>query len=86
MNVKNIEKEGSKAKITLEIERDLMDAGANKAYLKARKEIQLPGFRKGKAPRKLIAAPVTILRCGSLPSMVSSTETRGFAAPVTRIA
>ena len=26
MNVKNIEKEGSKAKITLEIERDLMDA------------------------------------------------------------
>lgn len=54
MNVKNIEKEGSKAKITLEIERDLMDAGANKAYLKARKEIQLPGFRKGKAPRKLI--------------------------------
>lgn len=54
MNVKNIEKEGAKAKITLEIERDLMDAGANKAYLKARKEIQLPGFRKGKAPRKLI--------------------------------
>jgi len=54
MNVKNIEKEGSKAKITLEIERDLMYAGANKAYLKARKEIQLPGFRKGKAPRKLI--------------------------------
>ena len=54
MNVKNIEKEGSKAKITLEIERDLMDAGANKAYLKARKEIQRPGFRKGKAPRKLI--------------------------------
>ena len=43
MNVKNIEKEGSKAKITLEIERDLMDAGANKAYLKARKEIQRPG-------------------------------------------
>ena len=28
MNVKNIEKEGSKAKITLEIEGDLMDAGA----------------------------------------------------------
>lgn len=31
-----------------------MDSGANKAYLKARKDIQLPGFRKGKAPRKLI--------------------------------
>lgn len=54
MNVKSIEKEGSKAKITVEIEKDLMDSGANKAYLKARKDIQLPGFRKGKAPRKLI--------------------------------
>ena len=54
MNVKNIEKESSKAKITVEIERDLMDSGANQAYLTARKDIQLPGFRKGKAPRKLI--------------------------------
>ena len=54
MNVKNIEKESSKVKITVEIERDLMDSGANQAYLKARKDIQLPGFRKGKAPRKLI--------------------------------
>ena len=31
-----------------------MEKGANQAYLKARKDIQLPGFRKGKAPRKLI--------------------------------
>ena len=54
MNVKNIEKEGSKAKITVEIEKELMEKGANQAYLKARKNIQLPGFRKGKAPRKLI--------------------------------
>ena len=54
MNVQNIEKESSKAKSTVEIERDLMDSGANQAYLKARKDIQLPGFRKGKAPRKLI--------------------------------
>ncbi len=54
MNVKNIEKMGAKAKITVEIESELMDKGANQAYLKARKDIQLPGFRKGKAPRKLI--------------------------------
>lgn len=54
MNVKNIEKMGTKAKITVEIEQELMDKGANQAYLKARKDIQLPGFRKGKAPRKLI--------------------------------
>lgn len=54
MIVKNLEKEGSKAKITVEIEKELMEKGANQAYLKARKDIQLPGFRKGKAPRKLI--------------------------------
>ncbi len=54
MNVKLVEKNGSKAKITVEIEKELMEQGANKAYLKARKSIQLPGFRKGKAPRKLI--------------------------------
>lgn len=54
MNVKNIEKAAAKATITVEIEKELMDKGANKAYLKSRKDIQLPGFRKGKAPRKLI--------------------------------
>ncbi len=54
MNVKLVERNGNKAKITVEIEKELMEQGANKAYLKARKSIQLPGFRKGKAPRKLI--------------------------------
>ena len=54
MIVKLVEREGNKAKITVEIEKELMEEGANKAYLEARKSIQLPGFRKGKAPRKLI--------------------------------
>ena len=54
MNVKSIEKENAKTKITVEIDKDLMEKGANQAYLKARKNIALPGFRKGKAPRKLI--------------------------------
>ena len=54
MNVKSIEKEGNKAKIVVEIDHDLMESGAQKAYQKARKSIALPGFRKGKAPRKLI--------------------------------
>ena len=56
MNVKNIEKNGNLATITVEIDKELMETGANKAYLKARKNIQLPGFRKGKAPRKMIEA------------------------------
>ena len=54
MTIKNIEKNGSKATVVVEIDKDLMEKGANAAYLKARKQIQLPGFRKGKAPRKMI--------------------------------
>ena len=56
MNVKNIEKNGNQATIVVEIDKELMETGANKAYLKARKNIQLPGFRRGKAPRKMIEA------------------------------
>ena len=56
MNVKNIEKNGNQATIIVEIEKELMETGAQKAYLKARKNIMIPGFRKGKAPRKMIEA------------------------------
>ena len=54
MTVKNIEKNGNQATIVVEIDKELMESGVQKAYLKARKNIQLPGFRKGKAPRQLI--------------------------------
>ena len=54
MNVKNIEKNGNQATITVEIDKELMEKGVNAAYLKARKQIMIPGFRKGKAPRKMI--------------------------------
>ena len=54
MNVKNIETNGSQATIVVEIEKDMMEKGVQKAYLKARKNIMIPGFRKGKAPRKMI--------------------------------
>ena len=56
MNVKSIEKNGNQATIVVEIDKELMESGANKAYLKARKNIMIPGFRKGKAPRKMIEA------------------------------
>jgi len=56
MNVKNIEKNGNQATITVEIDKELMEKGVNAAYLKARKNIMIPGFRKGKAPRKMIEA------------------------------
>ena len=54
MNVKNIERNGNETTIVVEIDKDLMEKGVNAAYLKARKNIQLPGFRRGKAPRKMI--------------------------------
>ncbi len=56
MNVKSIEKKGNEATIVVEIDKDLMESGVNKAYMKARKNIMIPGFRKGKAPRKMIEA------------------------------
>ena len=56
MQVKNVEKKGNQATIVVEIDKDLMETGINKAYTKARKSIMIPGFRKGKAPRKMIEA------------------------------
>ena len=56
MNVKSTEKNGNVATIVVEIDKELMESGVNKAYMKARKSIQIPGFRKGKASRKMIEA------------------------------
>ncbi|MBR3978904.1 MAG: trigger factor [Oscillospiraceae bacterium] len=56
MNVKSIERKGNETTIVVEIDKELMESGVQKAYMKARKNIMLPGFRKGKAPRKMIEA------------------------------
>ena len=56
MNVKSIEKQNNSATIVVEIDKELMESGVNKAYMKARKSIRIPGFRPGKAPRKMIEA------------------------------
>ena len=56
MNVKSIERKGNETTIVVEIDKELMERGVNAAYLKQRKNIQLPGFRRGKAPRKMIEA------------------------------
>jgi len=56
MNVKSIERNGNEATIVVEIDKELMESGVNKAYMKARKSIRIPGFRPGKAPRKMIEA------------------------------
>ena len=56
MNIKNIDKKGNETTIVVEIDKELMESGVSKAYMKARKSIMIPGFRKGKAPRKMIEA------------------------------
>ena len=45
---------GNKAKLTFTIPAEQFDEAMQKAYLKTRAKINVPGFRKGKAPRKFI--------------------------------
>lgn len=52
VQVENLEK--SMAKLTIEVPAEEFDAAIDQAYLKVRGRISLPGFRKGKAPRKMI--------------------------------
>ncbi|MBU5627046.1 trigger factor [Oscillibacter sp. MSJ-2] len=55
MSVKSCEKlEKSIVALTVEVSADDFEAAVNKAYLKARKKISVPGFRPGKATRKII--------------------------------
>ena len=54
MIIKSTEKTNNKATIVVEIESELMNKGAEVAYKKQRKNIRVPGFRPGKAPRKFI--------------------------------
>ena len=52
VTVEKLEK--SMAKLTIKVSAEDFDKAVNKVYLKQRTRISVPGFRKGKAPRKLI--------------------------------
>ena len=54
MNIKSANRENNKLTVNVEVEKEIFEAGISKAYLKNRKYIAVPGFRKGKAPRKMI--------------------------------
>ena len=55
MKVTNVEKkEKSTVELTIQVEAGEFEAAVQKAYLKNRNRISVPGFRKGKAPRKII--------------------------------
>ena len=52
LQVEKLEK--NMAKLTIEVSAEDLDKAMQKAYQKARGKITIPGFRKGKAPRKII--------------------------------
>ena len=56
MNVKSVveNKEKFEVELTIEVGQEEFEAGLDKAYRKNRGSISVPGFRKGKAPRKVI--------------------------------
>lgn len=46
--------ENSRVKVTVEVGADKLEEGLEHAYRRVAKRVQIPGFRKGKAPRKII--------------------------------
>jgi len=55
MKVNSVEKqENGLVRFAVEIDASEFETAVNRAYLKNRKSIYVPGFRKGKAPRKII--------------------------------
>ena len=55
MKVTSVEKkEKSTVELTIQVEAEAFEAAIQKAYLKNRARLSVPGFRKGKAPRKII--------------------------------
>lgn len=55
MVIKNVEKkEKSLVTFQVELDKDEFEKAVNRAYLKNKKNISIPGFRKGKAPRMVI--------------------------------
>lgn len=55
MILKNVEKkENNSASFQVETDKAEFEAAVNGAYLKAKRDIYIPGFRKGKAPRAVV--------------------------------
>ncbi len=52
LQIEKLEK--SMAKLTIEVSAEDFDKAVEKVYQKQKNRIQIPGFRKGKAPRKMI--------------------------------
>ncbi len=56
MEVKKTKLEGNKVKLEVTIDSDEVNEALDQAYRKIVKDVELPGFRKGKIPRKVLEA------------------------------
>ncbi|MFW6301665.1 MAG: trigger factor [Bacillota bacterium] len=56
MEVKQERLEDNKVRLDVEVDIDEVNQALEQAYKKVRKEVSLPGFRKGKVPRKVLEA------------------------------
>ena len=56
MNATLISKEKTAVKLSFEVSAEVLEQGMAFAYNKHKNNLSLPGFRKGKVPRKLIEA------------------------------
>ena len=52
--------EGNKVKLSVEVDEVEFDKNIDQAFRKIAKEVRIPGFRQGKAPRKLLEAQIGI--------------------------
>ena len=56
MNSQILSKEGTEVKISFEVSPEKFEEGMKYSYNKNKNKISVPGFRKGKVPRKVIEA------------------------------
>ena len=50
--------EGNKVKLSIEVDESEFDRNVDAAFRKIARDIRLPGFRPGKAPRKVLEARI----------------------------
>ena len=53
--------EGNKVKLSVEVDASEFEPAVDAAFKKIAREVRLPGFRPGKAPRKVIEARIGAL-------------------------
>ena len=50
--------EGNKVKLSVEVDEDEFEKALDAAFRKIAREVRIPGFRPGKAPRRLLEARI----------------------------